>query len=125
MLFRLSHFCLAVALFQTACWNDLKNKDKERQAILSRLEEHSGLDLHNLDVNTTAVTFDKKMAYATVFFHPKNDSKVDGGMTMKYTLADRDGKWVVVNVADSRGHGLAGGAPAATDSLPPGHPQVQ
>ena len=86
----------------------MKSRDKVQQAILSRLQEHSGLDLKNLDVNTTAVTFDKNMAYATVFFHPKNDSKLDGGMTMKYTLTARDGKWVVVNVADSQGHGVAG-----------------
>jgi hypothetical protein len=123
--------CLILILLLplAACRNDIKNKEKIRQAILTRLQDHSGLDLQNLDVNTTAVTFDKNMAYATVFFHPKNDTKVNGGMTMKYTLTDRDGKWVVVNVGDSSGHGLPGNAlpgstPSSGEQLPPGHPAI-
>ena len=124
MVFRVSHLGLAVALLLTACRNDMKSRDKVQQAILSRLQDHSGLDLKDLDVNTTDVTFDKDMAYATVFFHPKNDSKLDGGMTMKYTLSARDGKWVVVKVADSHGHGMTGGSPAGSTTLPPGHPPL-
>jgi hypothetical protein len=124
MVFRVSYFSLALVLLLTACRNDMKSREKVQQAIVSRLQEHSGLDLKNLDVNTTAVTFDKNMAYATVYFHPKNDSKLDGGMTMKYTLTDRDGKWVVVNVADSQGHGVTGKPPAGSTDLPPGHPSL-
>jgi hypothetical protein len=108
----------------TACRDDLKNSDNVRQAILSRLQDHSGLDLKNLDVNITALTFDKNTANATVFFHPKNDSKLDGGMTMKYTLTERDGKWVVASVADSQGHGMPGPPPARSTELPPGHPAL-
>jgi len=124
MVFRVSHLGLAVALLLTACRNDLKSRDNVRQAILSRLQDHSGLDLKNLDVNITALTFDKNKANATVFFHPKNDSKLDGGMTMKYTLTEQDGKWVVASVADSQGHGMAGGPPAGSTELPPGHPSL-
>jgi hypothetical protein len=115
---------LAVALLLTACQDDLKNRDNVRQAILSRLQDHSGLDLKNLDVNITTLTFDKNTANATVFFHPKNDSKLDGGMTMKYTLTERDGKWVVASVADSQGHGMPGASPAGSTDLPPGHPAL-
>ncbi len=43
---------------------------------------------------------------------------------MKYTLEDRDGKWVVVNVGDSQGNGIPGHASAGTDQLPPGHPPI-
>jgi hypothetical protein len=45
-------------------------------------------------------------------------------MTMKYTLQNRDGKWAVVGVSDSQGHGLAGHTAAAARELPPGHPPV-
>ena len=45
-------------------------------------------------------------------------------MLMKYTLEARDGKWVVVNVADSQGHGMPGHGPATSDQLPPGHPAL-
>jgi hypothetical protein len=124
MVFRVSYLSLAVALLLTGCRNDLKSRDNVRQAILSRLQDHSGLDLKNLDVNITALTFDKNTANATVFFHPKNDSKLDGGMTMKYTLTERDGKWVVASVADSQGHGMPGAPPAGSTNLPPGHPPL-
>ena len=123
-MFRVSLLSLAALLALAACSNNMKSRDKVQQAILSRLQEHSGLDLKNLDVNTTAVTFDKNMAYATVFFHPKGDTKLDGGMTMKYTLTSKDGKWVVVNVADSQGHGINGRPHGGSTDLPPGHPPL-
>jgi hypothetical protein len=93
-------------------------------AILHRLQASSGLDLKSLDVTTTSVTFDRNLAYATVAFHPKNDPSIVNGMTMKYTLQNRDGKWAVVGVADSQGHGLAGHTAAAAQELPPGHPSI-
>jgi ribosomal silencing factor RsfS len=109
----------------------MRSKEKVQEAIIERLQAHSGLDLKTLDVTTTSVTFDKKMAYATVAFHPKSDPTVNGGMTMRYTLEERGGKWVVVNVGDSQGHGMqahamTGGSDSrAADQLPPGHPSVE
>lgn len=92
---------------------------------MNRLESHSGLDLKQLDVTTTSVSFEKNKAYATVAFHPKNDPAVNSGMTMRYTLEEQSGKWVVVNVGDSLGQGMAGhGSGISGGSLPPGHPQV-
>ena len=100
-----------------------------QEAILQRLQSSSGLDLKGLDVTTTAVNFDKNLAYATVAFHPKGDPNVNGGMTMKYTLEERDAKWVVVKVGDSQGrglsgHGTGGHGDAAPGSLPAGHPSL-
>jgi hypothetical protein len=95
-----------------------------QEAILHRLQASTGLDLKSLDVTTTSVSFDKNLAYATVAFHPKNDPSLTSGMTMKYTLEQRDGKWAVVNVADSQGHGLAGHSASGTSELPPGHPPI-
>lgn len=121
---RLSAALLATAVLLTSCGNSIRNKDKVQQAILNRLQTRSGLDLNSLDVTTTAVSFDKNMAYATVAFHPKSDPNVNSGMVMKYTLEARDGKWVVVNVGDSQGHGMSGHAAASGDQLPPGHPPI-
>ena len=90
---------------------------------MSRLQARSGLDLNSLDITTTSVSFDKNMAYADVAFHPKGDSAVNSGMVMKYTLEARDGKWVVIKVASSQGHG-AMGDPGAAGQLPPGHPAI-
>jgi hypothetical protein len=117
---------LVVAVLLSGCGNRIKSKEKVQEAIINRLQTRSGLDVNSLDITTTSVTFDKNMAYATVAFHPKGDTSLNGGMTMKYTLESRDGKWAVINVGDSQGHsqnhGMAGSGSGA--SLPPGHPPV-
>jgi hypothetical protein len=120
---RYALFFLAMALL-AACGNSIKSKEKVQEAILSRLQTRSGLDLNSLDITTTSVSFHKDMAYAAVAFHPKNDPNISSGMVMKYTLEDRGGKWVVVNVGDSQGHRTLGHSPSGTDRLPPGHPRV-
>jgi hypothetical protein len=107
-----------------ACEQNIKSKEKVQEAILNRLKTKSGLDLETMDVTTTAVSFDKNMAYATVSFHPKGDSRLNSGMAMTYTLENRGGKWAVVKVGDSHGRGLGGQAPNGAGELPPGHPPV-
>jgi hypothetical protein len=116
---RLSAALLATLAFLTACGKDIRTKDDVQQAIIARLQARSGLDLKEIDVTTTSVSFDQNMAYATVAFHPKGDADIHSGMVMKYTLQQRDGKWTVLKVGGSGLHeGSTGGA------LPPGHPQV-
>jgi hypothetical protein len=116
-------FLLAVVVL-VGCGDHIKTRDKVQEAIVHRLETSSGLDMKSLDVNTTSVTFDKNRAFATVAFHPKGDPNITSGMVMKYTLEDRGGNWVVVNVADSQGHGMTGHSAAGTKELPPGHPPL-
>jgi hypothetical protein len=106
-----------------ACGPNIRSKEKVQQAILERLETRSGLDLQSLEVTTTSVSFDKNLAYATVAFHPKGESNVNSGMSIKYTLENREGKWVVVSVGGMPGHGVPNGASGAGE-LPPGHPPV-
>jgi hypothetical protein len=113
---------LAATLVLAGCGSGLRSKEKVQQAIVERLQTRSGLDLNALDVTTTSVSFEKNLAYATVAFHPKGDSRVNSGMVMKYTLENRDNKWVVVKVGDSEGH--TGGMGRGADQLPPGHPAV-
>ncbi len=121
---------LVSLLVLPGCANKLRNKEKVQEAILGRLQTRSGLDLNSLDVTTTGVSFDKNKAYATVAIHPKNDPTVNGGMTMKYTLEEQSGKWVVVNVGGGQGHGgqdhgaMGGAGTNPSESLPPGHPGV-
>lgn len=115
---------LVLGLLVSGCGNRIKNKEKVQEAIVQRLQTRSGLDLNSLDITTTSVSFNKNMAYATVAFRPKGDPRVDNGMVMKYTLEDRDGKWVVVNVGDSQGHGTTGHGSGNSTQLPPGHPTV-
>lgn len=107
-----------------SCGNSIRNKEKVQEAIFNRLQTRSGLDLNSLDITTTSVSFDKNMAHATIAFHPKGDPNLNSGMVMNYTLEARDGKWVVVNVGDSQGHGMMGHPSARDAQLPPGHPPV-
>lgn len=113
-----------VTLLLAGCGDNIRTKEKVQQAILRRLQSRSGLDLNAMDFTTTSVTFDKNLAYATVAFHPKNDGNLDSGMTMTYTLEDRNGTWVVTKVGDSGGHRLGDQTPGNAEQLPPGHPPI-
>ena len=106
------------------CGKDIRSKEKVQEAILQRLQTRSGLELNSLDITTTSVRFEKNLAYATVAFHPKGDTRVGSGMLMNYTLENRDGKWVVTRVGDSQGHAAMGPTGAGAQGLPPGHPAV-
>lgn len=121
---RASAASILALLVLASCGDKMESRDKVQAAIMQRLKSSSGLDLNSLNVTTTSVTFDKNLAYAKLAFHPKTDTKVIDSMMMKYTLENRDGKWVVINVADSQGHGLTGHSRAGDDQLPPGHPPV-
>lgn len=122
---RLSLYCLSCIFFLVSCGNDLKTKEKVQAAILERLKAHSGLDLNSIDVNTTEVTFENNQAHATVSFHPKGDANLKSGMTMKYTLEARDGKWVVTKLGDSSGHSMSNPMQSGNGgNLPAGHPSL-
>jgi len=125
MVLRPSAALLVAIILLAGCGKDIRSKEKVQEAILNRLQTKTGLDLKSLDVTTTSVSFNKNMAYATVAFHPKGDPSITSGMVMKYTLEDRDGKWVVVNVGDSQGHAGMGHTATGADQLPPGHPPTE
>jgi hypothetical protein len=115
---RFAAFCALLVL--GACGKNIKTKAEVQAAIMHRLQTSSGLDLNALDVATTDVVFERNRAYATVSFHPKDDPALNHGMLMKYTLEDRDGKWVVVNVTGAHAGGMSGDHA----QLPPGHPPL-
>lgn len=100
----------------------MRSKEKVQAAIVDRLQSKTGLNVNELDINTTDVSFDKNTAVATVAIHPKGDASVSHGMTMKYTLEDHDGKWVVVKMNSPSG--AMGHESSSGDALPPGHPSV-
>ena len=131
MVFRLLCALLITFVFLTACRDKLKTKEKVQEAVVARLEAHSGLDLKALDVTTTDVNFENNKAIATVAFHPKGDPSINSGMTMKYTLEERDGKWIVTGVNNASGSALSPHPPVAPgadggngEPLPPGHPAI-
>lgn len=108
---------------------NIENKEAIRDAVVEHLsspaiQAKTGLDMSNMDVNVTAMTFERDTARATVDFRVKNS---DAGMQMNYTLDRKGDKWVVQARQDSgQGHGVVtpGNEGAPSKELPPGHPAV-
>jgi hypothetical protein len=123
---------LAAALLLAACARkNIENKDAIRQAVVEYLnsrQAQTGLDMSTMDVNVTAMAFERDTARATVEFRVKNS---DAGMQLNYTLDRKGDKWVVQARQDAgQGHGVVlppgdtGVSPTGKGELPPGHPSV-
>ena len=125
---------LALALLLAACaQKNIENKEAVRQAVVEYLtsrQAQTGLDMSTMDVNVTAMTFERDTARATVEFRVKNS---DAGMQLNYTLDRKGDKWVVQPRQDGgQGHGVVqppvggdtGVSPGGTGQLPPGHPSI-
>jgi outer membrane murein-binding lipoprotein Lpp len=121
---------LIFALLLAACARkNIENKDAIRQAVIEYLnsrQAQTGLDMSTMDVNVTAMAFERDTARATVEFRVKNS---EAGMQLNYTLDRKGDKWVVQARQDSgQGHGAAhppddSGSPGS-GQLPPGHPSI-
>ena len=143
-----SAFCLFLAL--SACNRGIQNKDAVRQGVVDYLANRPNLSMRGKSVDVTNVTFKDDKAEAQVTFSPKG-GPAGAGMTMRYTLEQKDKKWVVVGKADSgqsphgagaaapgmpgmanphQGGGMQGGGMVDTEKpgggtapgMPPGHP---
>ncbi len=71
-----------------------------------------GLNVQSMNVDVTSVKFNGNQAEATVSFTPKGGS-ASQGMSMRYMLEQKSGKWVVTGRQDS-------GAPHGGGAVPPG-----
>jgi len=131
---------ICLALLLAACSRKaIDNKEAVREAMIAYLNEHTketGIDPTAMDVNVSAVAFERDTARATVAFTVKGTGS---GMQMNYTLAREGNKWVVTGKDSAAGpHPIAGpqtgAAPEASPitiplpgqqgTLPAGHPAV-
>ena len=86
----------AVALL-AGCSKDIQNSDAVKQSVVDYLKARTaetGLNMDLMQVDVTAVSFDKDQARATVYFRPKSSPDA-GGMAMNYVLDRKGAKWVV------------------------------
>jgi hypothetical protein len=134
---------LAAALVLVGCSKNIDTTDAVRLGVMDYMNTVApriGLDLSNMQVDVTAVSFEKEHAHATVAITPKSTGQ--GRMELAYDLDRKGDKWVVHGNAMSAGsaHGgqdssgaTQGHAPAQTapngsqpdaDQLPAGHPAV-
>jgi hypothetical protein len=103
---------LIVAL--AACNSGTKNNDAVRQGVVDYLVS-KGFDVpKTMTVSLTNLERNGSQADATVSIVPMGGNAAQG-MTMKYHLEEKGGKWVVVGRQDAAGspHGGAAAAPAA------------
>lgn len=141
---------LSLLLATTACNRGTQNKDAVRQGLMEYLSNRPNLSMGGMTVDVTRVTFNGNQAEAVVSFTPKG-GPAGNGMSMRYTLEQKNGKWVVAGRADSgqnphgsaampgaanpHGGGMPGMPPAGgidterpggapSGALPPGHPSV-
>ena len=128
---------VAVALFSLGCGHDINNKEAVRKGVveyLSKRTGQTGLDMNNMAVDITSVTFQKDEAHAVVSFKPKGSTDTTG-MSMNYVLEKNANQWVVKGRQESGVNPHGGGAPpptmpmpgmgdAPSGAMPPNHPPV-
>ena len=84
----LAVLCLA------ACGNKLQTREAVERGIRKGVEQR-GLNLNAMDVHIQNLSFHENKADATVGFFPKG-GQLSQGMTMHYTLEQRENEWVIV-----------------------------
>ncbi len=122
--------CLAVT---AACGNKLQTREAVERGIRKGVQQR-GLNLDSMDVRVESVNFHDNKADATVAFAPKG-GQLSAGLTMRYTLEQRENEWVIVGRSQADMHQHSGGMQMAPQSggmqpggippgvpLPPGHP---
>jgi hypothetical protein len=126
---------IVALLFLASCAKDIQNSEAVRQGVVDYLNQRSGeigINMDNIDVKVTNLSFEKDVARASVSFSAKG-GPAGGGMSMSYVLDRKGDKWAVrgrqTNSANPHGAGqaLPGGTPgeqAPGEPPPPGHPPV-
>lgn len=118
---------IAAAMLLAACSRDIQNSEAVRQSVVDYLKartSQTGLNVDLLQVDVTAVSFQRDEARATVAIRPKGGGRP---MMMGYLLDRKGNKWVVRPRAEAGGspHGASSGAgEEGGKALPPGHPSI-
>ncbi len=100
-----------------------------RQGVIDYLSSKSDLNISQMQVDVSSVSFRQDEADVTVSFRPKGGS-AEAGMQMRYTLERKGNRWVVKGKGAGPHSQMPGaaqgtGQPAGPgDPLPPGHPPM-
>lgn len=115
---------MALALL-AGCSRNIQTSEAVRAGVIKHLSQNSGLNLAQMDIEVTSVTFRDNEADAVVGFKPRG-AAATSGMSMRYTLERQGSEWVVKKKADSgMGHGMMPSDSALPGQLPSGHPPVE
>ena len=99
---------MLLILSLAACNGAKKNNDAVRQGVIDYLAS-KGLNIQGMDVSVTNLELNGSQADATVAMTPKGGSPAQG-MSMKYHLEEKGGKWTVVGRQDTGASPHGGGA---------------
>ncbi len=123
-----------------SCSRGVQNEAAVRQGVIDYLSQRSDLNVSQLDVTVSSISFRQNEADATVSIRPKGTPAAQG-MEIRYTLERQGNRWVVKGKGKGQeahsavqpapgqlppGHPSVGGQSAAPEqTMPPGHPSVQ
>ncbi len=119
---RILPWALAALALLSSCGENIQTTEAVREGVLAHLKTRSDIDLTNMTVDVSSVSFRKDEADATVTFRASGAQDAAGTMAIQYTLEAKDGKWAV-KARKSGGAGDPHGAPPP--GLPPGHPPAE
>jgi hypothetical protein len=97
------------------CNRGVQNKDAVRQGVLDHLAQVQ-LNVASMNVEVTSVEFNGNQAEATVSFSPKGGNAAQG-MSLRYQLERKDGRWVVMGRKDAGQSPHGGGMPPAAPGM--------
>ncbi|HOK47819.1 MAG TPA: hypothetical protein PLK67_17875, partial [Bryobacteraceae bacterium] len=111
------------AISIAACSRNVQSEAAVRQGVIDYLSSRTDLNISQMQVDISSVSFRQNEADVVVSFRPRGGS-ADAGMQMRYTLGLEGNRWVV--------KGKGSGSHAQTSSpeqgtggeLPPGHPPM-
>jgi hypothetical protein len=103
-----------------ACNSASKNNDAVRQGVVDYLAQ-KGLNINGMDIAITNLELKGSQADATVNMTPKGVSAAQG-MSMKYHLEEKSGKWTVVGRQDAGASPHGGGAAMPEAGAVPANP---
>lgn len=103
----------------------MQNEAAVRQGVIDYLSARTDLNMSQMQVDVTSVSFRKDEADAVVAFRPKGGAE-SAGMQMRYTLERKGGRWVVKKSAGAHAQQQPGGAMGGGmgSRMPPGHPPM-
>lgn len=110
-------------MFIAACSRNLQSEAAVRQGVIDYLSSRTDLNISQMQVDISSVSFRQNEADVVVSFRPKGGS-ADAGMQMRYTLNLQGNRWVVKGKGSGPHSQTSGPEQRTEGQLPPGHPPM-
>lgn len=114
---------LTLGLLLAGCSRNVQNEAAVRQGVIDYLSARTDLNLSQMQVDVTSVSFRQNEADAVVAFRPKGGAD-SAGMQMRYTLERKGDRWVVKKSAGAHTQRQPAGGTGGQMQMPPGHPPM-